>query len=50
MIFPGCFLKLLDRACFTLAKYKVQAEITLTNGKREYSIKRDLYPRGKRYI
>lgn len=33
-----------------LAKYKVQAEITLTNGKREYSIKRDLYPRGKRYI
>lgn len=34
-----------------LDEYKVQAELILINEKKlEYSIKRDLYPRGKRYI
>lgn len=34
-----------------LEKYKVQAELILMDGNKwEYSIKRDLFPRGKRYI
>lgn len=33
-----------------LKRYKVQAELILINDKMQYSIKRDLYPRGKRYI
>ena len=33
-----------------LKKYKVQAELILIENEKEYSIKRDLYERGKRYI
>lgn len=34
-----------------LSEYKVQAELLLIDGnKKEYSIKRDLFPRGKKYI
>lgn len=34
-----------------LKEYKVQAELILIDGnKKEYSIKRDLFPRGKKYI
>lgn len=33
-----------------LKKHKVQAELVLTDDTKEYSIKRDLYQRGKRYI
>lgn len=33
-----------------LRKYKVQAELILTDDIKEYSVKRDLYQRGKRYI
>lgn len=36
--------------CDFLKKYKVQAELILTEDKKEYSIRRDLYQRGKRYI